>query len=1668
MAIGFVRSRYISRSIGGNACRSSAYNARSIIVDEKTGEIFDFTKKKDLAYHEIMLPEYVNKRFQNPSVLSNEVEANERRCDSQLYIEWVLALPKEEEVTLEMKVELVKRFIKYKGWVDEGLGVQVDIHAPHDDRSNRNDGKKNSAEKDIEQKELNNNWHPHILVTPRRFRKDGEGFERLKARDLQPKVINGRVIEETKDSIAWTNIQNEFFKEHGLDLRVDVPGVITQEHIGPVRMRSVMNAAVVRNEERRIAEIEHLNNGQALLDKVTLHMSVFTKSDLMRAVKCVPDQSFQERLVEEALEAKSVINLFDLEDNKTNLYTTKSVRAEEEKIMRLAGYVVAEENVVSFGGSKAVNRVNRLIAQEKAANSRLSGEQERALTELLLGDCGVRILKGRAGSGKSYVLGKVCSIAESTGVNVIGLAPTHKARIELVKVGYEQNDTVKGILFKLANGRFSLPKHSLILVDEAGMVGNDDYQELLRVSATRKCNVILSGDERQLSSVGRGGMFEVISEKHGSSTIFDIKRQSSNWGREVASCFADSRVLEGLNILERNERIKWSGNADKSMQELLGDWGSSKYDIGDRLILAVENRHVNALNAGARQYLKAAGRLEGEEISVSANYYMKGDRILITGTNKELGVINGDLGEILHASMDKFVIGIAGKEKEIEFNPKEYDGFKHGYATTVFKAQGASIKDVYVFHDRFSGIRNGYVSLTRHIDELRLYTNRESTVDMKMLVKQLGREFGKGSSLHYLTEEDIRYRNNIGEAKNTIKGIFMLGVLNVLERVADKYIPKSEYYNYKEPDKAVATVEKVIDNFALEEEAAGFGLENKIAVGEASGNRISNSLAVSTATPKPRTVTKDSFYANNDYVRGQKSRVDLKTQWDKEAEELKAHLKFKSEIVARDLLGEPNKRLSNGRELRYGEHGKIVVRISGDKAGMWHDFSESKGGDLFSLVQHVRGGEFKDAAEYLRGVVGMESTTSLRLVHDHSNSNKYVDRHKSKRLEERIEKQKIKVTSNLLSRAKEINHKSIAYRYLREKRNITCALSKDIKTTGIYEREAGKSFPALIAFARDEKGNVTGGQRLLLDNKTYGKEKVDIPKKSFGHISGSFVEVSNPSLNLENLGERLLKSYETITIIAEGLETALSIKQALGEHSEKKGNTEAVRILCSLGISNIKNYRAREGEKIIIAADNDGSDSITGKTVMNAKVLLEEKRAFVEAVKPDRKGDFNDLLKAGESKLINSLFAPAIAVHSAKTLPEYVKAREETKPVTLDENDKANLAYIESRGINQEEIINAWRKSKLQGKIELDDMRKKVSIAEHNLAANSSILEIAEKYKVEISKGALFEDLVHNFSRSAEEVCINRALEQFTKEKWEAGKIGDVYNIIKREDGFLSELKLGDKEYLSNNLRERIDLSQNGESKKVLGSLKENLEANYKQGIIPYGELKNMLISFGPDIKGMDIHLNKLAIEGREKHLRYVSLEMNELDKLGSKYDKDSWVRDLKDAKNYKEMKAYAQNILGLEAKKHLEPKFLQLENERLNAGNFWQFLNVVAKEQQIHLDIREKHRFAIRAIDRVNGNLKYTVATTHASDIKSAVTTQKAIGLIGYAAKNNIVSEQKIRDDINNRGGDIRNIYSVVKFKCDAINEQKMENQKLRQQEIAKQNQQQKDMSRGRGGMSL
>ena len=1409
MAIPFANAEYVSRSSGSNACCKGAYNARTKIKDEQTNITYSFQKQGGNVFHEILLPEDADKKFLDTRILMNEVERTENRKNSQLLKEYLLALPDEKNVSLELKKEMIYEFIKDSKFIEEGLAVQIDIHEPDKD---------------------DKNWHAHLLVTTRRFTQDGKQLGK-KARDLEPLVRGGRLNTHvlakliTPPTEAWVEVQNRVFVRHGLENRVDPISSIPQEHIGPIRMRSSLNEAVIRNEERRIANIELLKNGRDVLNIIIKQISVFSKKDLFRAVKCVPDQTRAESLVEDALQSHGVIVLYHEDGSETGFYTTAEIREEELKLLRLGSYIKEQNNLIVT----ATGMVSNLIKEDES----LSNQQQEALSHLLLGMGGIRVLKGRAGTGKSHVLGKVASITASYKIEVMGLAPTHKAKLELAKVGYERCDTIKGFLFKLYNDRVDLAKNSLIVVDEAGMVGNDDYSELLRVAAARSCNVILAGDERQLSSMQRGGMFAAYADKFGYFELNEIRRQEVEWGREVALAFSVGSVREGINILISNDRLVRRDTKIDSMESLLTDWNNSSELLENKLIIAVKNSDVDIINKGARELLKGRGILNGLEYLISktevsfedefankdniesdnkdeaAACFMRGDRIVFKETNKELGINNGDFGQLVYASYKEFRVKLDRRnkeEKQIVFNPNEFSGFKHGYASTIYKAQGASIRDVYVLHDGFAMMKNSYVALSRHVKDLHLYTNYEATKNDNQLIRQLSFDPESSASINYFTKEKLAASEQQQQDKQNQQNKGLLARIGerIGEKISsfaksqitsfvDKHQVNADYYVFEKPEISQVKVEEILElvdeykiaadsqgdiiNEQVELEDTKLEEQEKAVVGvytRASSNRqtkqnTKNSIKVddrfgNAPKSKQRKSAKARFYANREYQQNKENRNKIRSEIDykQELEQLREEAKWGAEKIAESFFGEPNKHLSNKTTLRYGEHGKLAIRISGEKAGNWYDFSQSKGGDLFDLVQDRQGCDFKGVVAYLRDTLGISGSSHLRLVHDNEAGDKYVHYYKQINQNKALELAKIRKAENLYNRSVNIEKDTVPYKYLSEARNITCNLGSDVKTCLIFDKFLNKKLPAIVAFARDASGNITGGQQVLLDPKLGQKADIPVPKKSFGKIAGSFVEVeSREAASLKNKQDENLKDRCKITIIAEGLETALSIKQA---------GIEA-KILCSLGISNIKNYIPQIGERIIIAADNDGENSITEKTIIEAKNAL-AKHAMVNVVKPDEIGDFNDYLqKQGNiagTKEIRGIFEPVInslesySDKEAKIIVSYEQFKDEK--TDIDQFLRQNRHLLD----NLVKIAADYDIAKLKDKLEnLSDLTK-LELLKHtyNEEFSLSIAKIEEQIDLELANAK-----ISKFKLSSKKINIDDLRAQVTNyaiDRWQA------------------------------------------------------------------------------------------------------------------------------------------------------------------------------------------------------------------------------------------------------------------------------------------------------------
>lgn len=82
MAIYHFTTHTMSRANGHSAVAAAAYRSGSKLIDERTGEVFDFTRKGGVISAEIVTPEGVP--TPDRAALWNAAEAAEKRKDSRV------------------------------------------------------------------------------------------------------------------------------------------------------------------------------------------------------------------------------------------------------------------------------------------------------------------------------------------------------------------------------------------------------------------------------------------------------------------------------------------------------------------------------------------------------------------------------------------------------------------------------------------------------------------------------------------------------------------------------------------------------------------------------------------------------------------------------------------------------------------------------------------------------------------------------------------------------------------------------------------------------------------------------------------------------------------------------------------------------------------------------------------------------------------------------------------------------------------------------------------------------------------------------------------------------------------------------------------------------------------------------------------------------------------------------------------------------------------------------------------------------------------------------------------------------------------------------------------------------------------------------------------------
>jgi Ti-type conjugative transfer relaxase TraA len=476
-----------------------------------------------------------------------------------------------------------------------------------------------------------------------------------------------------------------------------------------------------------------------VLEALTKQRSTFTGKILENALaKEIKGELARAQFADKILDHADIVHLSDRPGGPTTRYTTRAVLEAEQYVMRAA------EGLVARSGFQIDDKQRgQIIGSEKF--DAITREQARAFRHAT-GAEGLAIIDGQAGTGKSYTLAAIREAYEASGAKVIGLAPTNAVAQDMKGDGFGHSATLHSELFALNNGRRTWDSQTVVIVDEAAMLDTKLMAMLTAHANDSGAKLILVGDDRQLSSIDRGGMFGVLKDRFGAAELSEVKRQHKLDERRAAEMMAEGNYHDALNIYQDKGAVHWTRTQGQARAELVEQWAKDSAARPDktRFVFAYTNDDVSQLNAALRQVRKERGELLGQDHEIDTatgrQKFAAGDRIQFTGTDKPAGIVNGAAGTIEAIDGTHIAVKLDGKHpKTINFDAASFDQFRHGYAGTIYRGQGRTLDQTYLYHSEHWRSAASYVALTRHRDKAELFVARNTAADVNQLARQMAR-----------------------------------------------------------------------------------------------------------------------------------------------------------------------------------------------------------------------------------------------------------------------------------------------------------------------------------------------------------------------------------------------------------------------------------------------------------------------------------------------------------------------------------------------------------------------------------------------------------------------------------------------------------------------------------------------------------------------------------------------------------------------------------------------------------------------------------------------------------------------------------------------------------------------------------------------------------------
>lgn len=390
----------------------------------------------------------------------------------------------------------------------------------------------------------------------------------------------------------------------------------------------------------------------------------------------------------------------------------------------------------------------------------LSEEQLKALWHLTMESGSLSMVSGYAGSGKTTLLTAANEIWESEGIPVIGCAVAGTAQQELAKDSGIRSTTLAKILYDAKKGGQPVPRNSIVVLDEAGMVGTRDWLHLTEICKRAGAKLCAIGHEKQLQPIPAGAPFFEFGMRFGRAVMVRNQRQKEIWAQKAVNEIADGKADAALQAYIERGLVKDFETKSEAVWALIAQWRDDGMDTKDSLLLAGMHHEVDALNRIAQQEMRLAGRLSADSFALTETTSLHvGDTVMFKKRSVPRGIENGDRGMITKLDTRLGLVTVEMfKGDRVTVCTRDFPHLDLAYSMTVHKAQGGTTSRSYLLAGGAMQCREySYVQVSRAKIASKFFVCPADDMDsMESLAKQMKQSRQKDMAISVERENAVQ------------------------------------------------------------------------------------------------------------------------------------------------------------------------------------------------------------------------------------------------------------------------------------------------------------------------------------------------------------------------------------------------------------------------------------------------------------------------------------------------------------------------------------------------------------------------------------------------------------------------------------------------------------------------------------------------------------------------------------------------------------------------------------------------------------------------------------------------------------------------------------------------------------------------------------------------